>query len=128
MRIERNALHDNWDDADGYYSKLRHLMTIFFASFFVFMRSNLLVRCPFSHFLVFVTLQLTGLENCWMAVMKLQQLMVRVCSQQLCGQKILNLVKMILKKLLSKLFATMIQCKLSFLEIFSNNIQVWRIT
>lgn len=40
MRIERNALHDNWDDADGYYSKLRHLMTIFFASFFVFMRSN----------------------------------------------------------------------------------------
>jgi hypothetical protein len=95
LHMERNALHDNWDDADGYYSKfLLHFVAIKF--------------CPFTHFL---HLQLTGLVNCWMAVMKSQQRMGRACSQQSCGQKILKLGKTILKKSLLKLFATMKQCR-----------------
>jgi serine/threonine-protein kinase PRP4 len=33
LHIERNALHDNWDDADGYYSKFSAILCpIFLAS------------------------------------------------------------------------------------------------
>jgi hypothetical protein len=63
LHIERNALHDNWDDADGYYSKLCYLMVIFLPVSLFFLRSNFAHVCPFIHSLVSATLQLTGLGN-----------------------------------------------------------------
>ena len=55
MHIERNALHDNWDDADGYYSKLCYLMAIFLPVSLFSLRSNFAHVFPFIHSLVSAT-------------------------------------------------------------------------
>ena len=65
---------------------------------------------------------LTGWGRFWVAGMRSQRHMGRVCSQESSGQQITKLGKVILRKLQLKLFATMIRCT----GLVSKRLRSWK--
>lgn len=95
FRIEENAHHDNWDDAQGYYSKLVIKFIYLLFALLIFFLLNFL-SAVFKYFSNFM--QNTALGKCYVGVMKFCQGMVKEFSPMLSGQKILKLGKMALMK------------------------------